>query len=125
MLLEINLLLGVCTIMKVLDKRQPSFIQFRDIFLDLTKKVTGKADIDPFMPWREIGDVEVRKEVLQQIKSYLEEEYGFETIIKEDLVDDENSVESVAIQVHHTFCTIYLMERIYAKAALKQQQLNM
>ncbi len=108
--------------MKVLNKRQPSFVQFRDYFMKQAAEVVGGAISDSYMPWREIGSLELRKKILHRIKDDLEKEFGFEIIIDDNLADSEGAVESVAIQMHHTFSTMYLVERINAKIAAGQHQ---
>ncbi|MTI81952.1 MAG: hypothetical protein FH758_13965 [Firmicutes bacterium] len=101
--------------MGVLDKKQPSFVKFRDQFFEIVKGVTGQDIVNPYASWLEIGDEKNRQEILNKVKEDLQSQYGFEVVIPEKLIEFEGAVESVANQVHHNFSTVYLVERINAK----------
>ncbi|MEG6616044.1 hypothetical protein V6C27_06335 [Peptococcaceae bacterium 1198_IL3148] len=103
--------------MGVLDKRQPTFIQFRVTFLETVKKITGSDGIDAYTEWQDVGDLETRKAILNKVKQSIITDFGFEPVLVEGLYDYQGPVESVANQVHHVFSTMYLVERINAKHA--------
>lgn len=65
--------------------------------------------------WKDIGDEVNRADILQQLKKKLESEYGVELVWGENMVSADLPLESVAIQLHHVYSTIYLMERINNK----------
>lgn len=110
--------------MGVLDKKQPSFVQFREKFLETVAKVTGQNNIDPYTSWQEIGNTQVRENILHKIKADLELEFGFELVLPDYLLEFDGVVESVTNQVHHNFSTMYIVERINAKKAARQQYLQ-
>lgn len=107
--------------MKILEKKQPSFIKFREVFLNTAEELTGKK-VDPFAQWQEIGDETLRGQILEKVTSDLEKEFGFLPVIPDNLVEFDGVVESVANQVHHNFSTMYFVEKINAKIRARQQQ---
>ncbi|WP_031514985.1 hypothetical protein [Desulfofalx alkaliphila] len=106
--------------MGILEKRQPSFITFRETFLNAVEQITGNM-VEPSALWKEIGDEETREQVLEKVVDDLEKEYGFRTVIPNNLVDFDGGVEGVANQVHHNFNTMYLIEKINAKIMARRQ----
>lgn len=107
--------------MGILDKRQPTFLQFREQFLTIIKEVTG-CQVDAYLQWTEVGDISARDKVLQAVKRKIEEEYEFEPVIEEHLLEYDGPVESVANQVHHVISTMYIVEKINAKRRVSLQQ---
>ncbi|MBM7855387.1 hypothetical protein JOC37_001781 [Desulfohalotomaculum tongense] len=108
--------------MGVLEKRQPSFVKFREYFFNVVKEVTGQDIVNPYAAWQELGDAQIREQILSKVKSHLESEYGFEVILPGNLVQFDGAVESVANQIHHNFSTVYLVERINAKIFGQRQK---
>ncbi|MBO8138603.1 MAG: hypothetical protein H0Z40_10785 [Desulfotomaculum sp.] len=101
--------------MGVLDKRQPPFVKFRESFLETIREFTGQDIVNPYASWQEIGDEKTRENILKKVKSNLESEYGFKVVFPDNLVKFNGAVESVANQIHHSFSTMYIVERINAK----------
>jgi hypothetical protein len=106
--------------MGVLEKKQPSFVKFRLSFLEVVKKIAKNNSIDAYTEWQQVGDIEKRKAILNQIKQNIMVDYGFEPVIEEKLYDFEGPIESVANQVHHVFSTMYIIEKINAKQAARR-----
>lgn len=89
--------------------------------MEMAKLITGKNSIDPYMLWTDIGDNELRQRILDKAKLDLESEFGFEVFIPDRLLEFDGPVESVANQVHHSFSTIFLVEKINAKIVARRQ----
>lgn len=106
--------------MGVLDKRQPSFPQFMEHLLATIKQVTGQQ-VDAYTPWLEVGERSDRAKILEEIKKHINNEYDFEPVIDEQLLELDSPVESIANQVHHVISTMYIVERINAKKRLALQ----
>lgn len=100
--------------MGILDKRQPTFLQFREQFLATIKQVVG-YEVDAYIPWLEVGNASARKKIIAEVKRQIQEEYDFEPVIEEYLLEYDGPVESIANQVHHIISTMYIVERINAK----------
>lgn len=108
--------------MGVLEKKQPSFVQFRINFLESVKALASDNGIDAYTEWQDVGDLETRKDILNKVQQDILTDYGFEPVIFDKLYDFEGPVESVANQVHHVFSTMYIMERINAKQIARRNQ---
>lgn len=78
-------------------------------------------EVGPATPWLEVGDERTRGEILQAFKRRLESEYGTELVVEPHLLHLDRPVESVAIQLHHVFNTVYLIERINDKIRERQK----
>lgn len=95
--------------------RRPGFEQFQEDLLVLIKEMVKKEDILPSTPWLEVGEAGTREAILQAFKKRMESIYGVELVIEPHLVNLDRPVESIAIQLHHVFNTIFLMEQINAR----------
>ncbi|MGB9802587.1 hypothetical protein [Desulfofundulus sp.] len=94
--------------------QRPNFEQFRDSLIALVKEHV-KKEIDPLFPWLQVGDEQTRETILQQFKSRMESAYGVELVVEPHLVSLDRPIESIAVQLHHVFNTVYLMEQINAR----------
>lgn len=94
--------------------KPPLFEQFREMLLDVIKDRV-KREVGPDTPWPEVGDERTREEILFAFKQRMESDYGTELVLEPHLVHLDRPVESVAIQLHHVFNTVYLIERINDK----------
>jgi len=95
-------------------KERPTFEQFKSYLKEAVAVVAGQADAERDR-WADIGDEVKRAAILQQLKKRLESEYGVELVWGENIVSADLPLESVAIQLHHVYSTVYLMERINNK----------
>ncbi|HBV97696.1 MAG: hypothetical protein JL50_03365 [Peptococcaceae bacterium BICA1-7] len=95
-------------------KERPNFDQFKSYLIESVAVVAGQAAAGRDR-WKDIGDEVNRADILQQLKKKLESEYGVELVWGENMVSADLPLESVAIQLHHVYSTIYLMERINNK----------
>jgi hypothetical protein len=95
-------------------KERPTFEQFKDYLKEAVARVTGltAGDLDR---WVNLGDEGIRSAILLQLKEKLEGEYGVELVWEERMAGADLTLESVAIQLHHVYSTVYLMERINSK----------
>ncbi|MDQ0285669.1 hypothetical protein J2Z49_000773 [Desulfofundulus luciae] len=104
--------------------KRPGFEQFRDALIALIKEHVKQEEIDPFSPWLHVGDESTREAILHAFKSRMESTYGVELVVEPHLVSLDRPVESIAVQLHHVFNTIFLMEQINARirARLKKSR---
>lgn len=107
---------------KSFSKKRPTFTQFRELFLDVLKNNYGK-DVDPFSPWKQIGNDKQRALILASVRDKLIEKFGLgENLeIRRQLINLEGSVESVISQLFHSFSTLTLVEHIN-ETVLEQQR---
>lgn len=101
-------------------RKPPRFEQFREMLLSAIKDKVNK-EVGPATPWLEVGDERTRREILQAFKRQLESDYGTELVLEPHLVHLDRPVESVAIQMHHVFNTVYLIERLNDKIRERQK----
>ena len=95
-------------------KLSPTFDQFKQFLREAVIDVTG-TDVKDTSRWLEIGDEDKRANILQVLKGSLEREYGVDLLLPAKMEMADTFFESVAIQLHHVFNTMYLMERINHK----------
>ncbi|MCL4439136.1 MAG: hypothetical protein M1609_00660 [Firmicutes bacterium] len=95
-------------------KEKPTFDQFNNYLKEAVAGIAGQAAGDRDR-WVEIGDEVKRADILQLLKKRLESEYGVELVWGESIIFADQPLESVAIQLHHVYSTVYLMERINNK----------
>ncbi len=106
--------------------KRPDFEQFRDALIAVIKEHIRQEAVDPFYPWLQVGDESTREAILHIFKNQMESTYGVELVVEPHLVSLDRPVESIAIQLHHVFNTVFLMEQINAKirAKLKRGQVK-
>lgn len=95
-------------------KDRPDFELFKEYLKEAVAEKAGISVLDGYR-WISIGDESKREEILQSLQKRLKDEYGVELVYREDLLFTDLPFESVAIQLHHVYSTIYLMERINNK----------
>lgn len=96
--------------------KRPDFDIFREMFLNCLSRCTGhEPDVCAEIKWSEVGEPEIRKEILEAVKGELQENYGAGFEINSRLLSVEGPVESAIIQTFHELSTIILMEKINAK----------
>ncbi|MFZ5644299.1 MAG: hypothetical protein ACOY46_11980 [Bacillota bacterium] len=95
-------------------KERPSFDVFKDLLIKTVSGVTGK-ECSSSDRWLDLGDEAVRQGILYTFKKNIESEYGVELVLREGLFNSDIVIESMAIQLHHVFNNVYLMERINYK----------
>ncbi len=97
------------------SRKRPSFIQFRDWFMEEVNKQNQGKSVNPLAHWHTVGDEETRKNIVESFMQKLEDKYGFRPVMKEKLHALDCPVESVANRIFHVFSTMYLVDHINAK----------
>jgi len=96
--------------------KRPDFDSFRTIFLECLGQST---DLEPLNSaaarWDELGDLEMRRQILESVNSKLQDSCGLSFEVNHRLLKVEGPVESVIIQAYHELNTIYLVEKINNK----------
>ena len=100
--------------------KKPAFNDFRKLFLEQVNLINGSNINDFYLKWNETGNSETRSKVLDSFHAKITELYGLEIEKKKSLVDVEGFIESVIIQIHHEYSTVYLIERINDKIRAKK-----
>jgi len=95
-------------------KERPSFEAFKGMLMDTVSAITGR-ECSSYDRWLDLGDEAVRQGILYTFKKNIESEYGVELVLREGLFNSDIVLESMAIQLHHVFNNVYLMERINYK----------
>lgn len=102
--------------------KRPRFDDFRELFLDC---LCHEIKLDPIVcgekKWPDIGDLEVRRTILESLNKKLKKVYGMEFEINLRLLSIEGPVESAIIQTFHELSTINIMERINAKTIARMK----
>lgn len=101
-------------------KERPSFEHFKSCLKAAIREVTG-FDAGDSDRWPGIGDEGKRKEILSSLKRSLEAEYGVELPV-DNMPAADATIESIAVQLHHVYSTVYLMERINQKIIGRRQR---
>ncbi|MFZ5648011.1 MAG: hypothetical protein ACOY30_10380 [Bacillota bacterium] len=101
-------------------KERPTFDIFKAYLRKAVREIMG-VNIDDRHRWLDIGDEGQREEILNTLKRFLEAEYGVELVIPENLKGQDIAFETVAIQLHHVYSTVYLMARINRKIFARRQ----
>lgn len=97
--------------------KRPDFEVFREMFLDCLSGFNGREPSElAGTVWAGVGAPEARRKVLEAVKEKLRETHNVEFEVNHRLLSVEGPVESVIIQTFHELNTIYLMEKINAKA---------
>jgi len=100
--------------------KRPYFESFREIFLDTLEASTGSGCRDKLeTPWKDLGSVELRRNVLEQVREKVRADYGVDFEVNHRLLSVFGTVESAVIQTYHELNTIYLMEKINDKIRAK------
>ena len=100
--------------------KKPVFDEFRKLFLEQVNLINGSKINDPFLKWNETGSSETRSKILENFYAKITELYGIEIEQKKSLADIDGYIESVVIQIHHEYSTMYLIERINDKIRAKK-----
>lgn len=100
-------------------KERPSFEHFKSCLKAAIREVAG-FDAEDSHRWAGIGDEGKRMGVLLSLKRSLEAEYGVELPV-DNMPHADAAIESVAVQLHHVYSTVYLMERINQKIIARRQ----
>lgn len=95
-------------------KQRPSHDAFLDKLLEVARLYV-QMDIDTATPWLSLGDERTRSMILALFKDAIESEHQVELVVEQDLVNLNRPLESIALQLHHVFSNVHLMERINAK----------
>lgn len=101
--------------------KRMNFVEFRDLLLRVITENTKREIGDTSFPWLEVGNEKVREAILQTFKQQVESSYDVELVVEPHLVSLDRPIESIAIQLHHVFNTVSLMERINAKIKARRQ----
>lgn len=100
--------------MRIGDKTKPSFYKFREEFFTLVNEITG-VQAEPGDNWTNVGNSELREQIIKSMTRRMEEEYSLEMVLQESIRDKEGSVEGVAVELYHVFSTMFLVEVINSK----------
>lgn len=98
------------------SKNRPTFDQFRQWFME-TLAEHSQVDLrDGMLPWHEFGNEQMRQDILTAFGLRLEKELGASAYIENRLVTLDKPIESVVIQLFHSFSTVSLVDHILKKA---------
>ena len=100
--------------------KKPVFDEFRKLFFEQVNSINGSKINDPFLKWNETGSSETRSKILESFHAKISELYGIELEKKKPLADIDGYIESVVVQIHHEYSTMYLIERINDKIRAKK-----
>lgn len=95
-------------------KQRPNYDVFLNKLLETARNFV-QMDIEAATPWLSLGDDRTRSMVLALFKDAIESEYQVELVVEQNMVNLDRPLESIALQLHHVFSTVHLMERINAK----------
>lgn len=98
------------------SKNRPTFDQFRQWFMETAAEHSQLDLRDGMLPWHEFGDEQMRQEFLTAFGLRLEKELGAKAYIENRLVTLDKPIESVVIQLFHSFSTVSLVDHILQKA---------
>lgn len=107
---------------KSFSKKRPTFIQFRQSFVEFLEEKFGKDITEA--KWTELSDEKTRALLLAAFKDKIVQEYnmGENLEIRSELINLQGSVESVASQLFHAFSTLALMEHINETVLEKRKE---
>ncbi len=97
-----------------MPKEKPVFTVYQELFLQVIQdNLQRKPDLTE--NWLELAPEKVRKQILQQFKQKMEQEYQVEQVIEPGWPSLDATLETLTIRLHHVFATVFLMQRINDK----------
>ncbi|AQS59500.1 hypothetical protein [Desulforamulus ferrireducens] len=106
--------------MKIGNISKPTFYKFREDFLLKAKEIL-QCEVATDQNWTELADEELRERLIKDFIRQMQEQYGFEIVLKQPLTNREGSVEGVVGELYHIFSTMFLVEVINSKIRAGQQ----
>ncbi|AGL01928.1 hypothetical protein [Desulfoscipio gibsoniae] len=101
--------------MESFSKKRPTFDQFKVWFMDEVNRYSKNNIDNSYMSWSDVGNDEIRAEIIESFMKVLEKSFGFRPLIEDPLSTMDGSVESVVIRIYHVFSTMFLVEHINEK----------
>jgi hypothetical protein len=102
---------------------KPTFIQVRRDFLALIEREC-KIKVTTEQVWTELADTETRERIIKEFIKQMEQQYGFEIVLKSSLKDKEGLVEGVVGELYHVFSTMFLVEAINSKLRVGERRVE-